>query len=70
MCWKAVTLSVCNVQSGNCYPLDADVSGSEVNRLYFPRGGWIDFPGCELEDDLTGECEDEQGRSWEFERPG
>ena len=36
-----VTLNVCNVSSGNCYPLDADVEGGEVQRLYFPKGAGL-----------------------------
>jgi hypothetical protein len=62
-----LTLSVCNLQSGNCYPLDADISGTTLERLYFPKGGWIDFYSCELDDDLTGECDDEEGRLWQVE---
>lgn len=61
-----ITLYVTNVSSGNSYPLDADVDGTELHRLYFPKGGWLDFIGCELEEDLTGTCEDEQGREWEM----
>lgn len=62
-----LTLSACNLSSGNCYPLDGDVSGTELHRLYFPRGGWIDFLGCDLDVSLTGVCEDEQGRSWQID---
>jgi hypothetical protein len=61
-----LTLSVCNLQSGNCYPLDGDVTGTTLNRLYFPKGGWIDFIGCELDDDFTGECDDEEGHAWQI----
>jgi hypothetical protein len=61
------TLHVMNLSSGNSYPLDADVEGPILHRLYFPKGGWIDFPDCELESDLTGTCYDEEGRSWEVE---
>ncbi|MBX7135029.1 MAG: transposase [Fimbriimonadaceae bacterium] len=59
------TVSVCSVRAGNCYTLDADVSGDSVTRIYFPRGGWVDFADCDLED-LEGECDDEEGSAWEF----
>ena len=59
-----VSLSICSVDAGNCYTLDGDVSGTTLERVYFPRGGWVDFLGCELDDDLTGDCDDEQGRQW------
>jgi hypothetical protein len=62
-----LTLSVCNLQSGNCYPLDGELSGSTLERLYFPRGGWIDFLDCELDDDFNGECEDEDGKMWRID---
>ena len=30
---------------------------SPESHCYFPRGGWVDFYNCELDDDFTGECE-------------
>lgn len=62
-----ITLRVHNPRNGNTYTLDADVNETSVDRIYFPKGGWIDFYRCELDEDLQGECEDEQGRSWVFE---
>lgn len=62
-----LTLSICSVDAGNCYTLDGDVSGTTLERVYFPRGGWVDFLSCELDDDLTGDCDDEQGRQWRVE---
>jgi len=61
-----LTLSVCYLQSGNCYPLDGDIAGTTLHRLYFPKGGWIDFTSCELDEDLNGQCTDEQGRPWQI----
>ncbi len=59
------TLSVTNESSGHTYPLDADIEDGRLRRLYFPKGGWVDFPGCDLDGGgLTGECEDERGRRW------
>jgi len=65
-----VTLSVTNQRSGNTYSLDADVEDREIRRIYFTKGGWVNFPACEVEEDMTGECEDEQGRVWTFEGEG
>jgi hypothetical protein len=59
-----VTVLATSEQSGNEYTLDADIAGTTLTRLYFPRGGWVDFPDCELDGSLCGECEDEEGRSW------
>lgn len=61
-----LTLSVCYVSSGNCYDVDAELSGTTLERLYFPKGGWVDMDNCELDEDLTGSCDDEKGRSWEI----
>lgn len=61
-----MTLCVTNHGSGNSYPLDADVQSNEVISIYFPKGGNVDFPGCELDDSLQGECNDEEGRGWTF----
>jgi hypothetical protein len=65
-----VTVSATSVNSGNTYPLDADVDGTALSRIYFPKGGWVDFSDCELGEGLSGECDDEQGRSWVLNGPG
>lgn len=54
------------------YTLDADIDsnydfGFYMKRLYFPRGGWVDFPSCQLDIDLKGECADENGDDWLME---
>jgi hypothetical protein len=64
--YGTVTLDVHSAGSGHRYILDADVHGSVVERLYFPKGGWVDFPRCVVDDALTGECRDEKGRLWRF----
>lgn len=69
-----MTLEALNVNSGNQYPLDADVDDDStdvsdthtLHRLYFPKGGWIDFADCELDEDYSGTCLDENGREWEI----
>lgn len=61
-----LTLSVCYPATGRCYDVDADLSGTTLERIYFPKGGWVDFDGCDLDDDYSGECDDENGRSWEI----
>jgi len=60
------TLTVTS-QSGRTYVLDADMDGTTLERIYFPNGGWAEFDGCELEEDLTGSCEDSHGRDWQIE---
>ena len=64
--YGTLTLNVCNQNSGNCYDLDADLDGFEMTRLYFSNGGWVDFSGCELDEDYEGFCEDENGTAWEI----
>jgi hypothetical protein len=65
-----LTMSVSSLESGNSYTLDADVDGTTVDRVYFPKGGWVDFFDCELDDGLIGTCLDERGRSWSFDGEG
>lgn len=65
-----ITMAVSSDESGNSYTLDADLDGTTVERVYFPKGGWIDFYDCELDEDLTGNCWDEEGRSWSFDGEG
>jgi hypothetical protein len=53
--------------SGNTYTLDVDLhENGEVDAIYFTRGGHATFGGCELSDDLHGDCEDDDGRIWWF----
>lgn len=66
----SVTIEVTSAESGHTYTLDAEVDGMTLERIYFPKGGWVDFPDCEIDEDLCGDCEDEQGRSWTFEGEG
>ncbi len=61
-----LTLEAHYLSSGNSYPLDADLNGLEVERIYFPKGGWVDFYSCELDEDFYGFCIDENGKEWEF----
>lgn len=62
-----ITMIVSQQESGHTYTLDVEFDDLESRRIYFPRGGWVDLEGCELEGDLTGECVDENGRHWTFE---
>jgi len=61
-----VTLYAYNYSSGNTYSLDADVEDGEVERLYFPKGGWVDFISSDIDKDGNGSGTDERGRQWEF----
>lgn len=60
------TFIVFNFSSGHEYTLDADVEGGEVQRLYFPKGGWVDFISSDIDNEGTGTGTDEEGRQWEF----
>jgi len=62
----SVTLTVFNFSSGSEYTLDADVEDGEVQRLYFPKGGWVDFTSSEIDNEGNGTGRDEEGRQWEF----
>jgi hypothetical protein len=68
--YGTMTLSVTYSNSGSTYSLDGDIEGTELRRLYFPKGGWIDFYSCELDEDKTGYCVDEEGRSWTINGEG
>lgn len=60
------TMNVCNESSGNCYDLDVDSDGENIERIYFPKGGWVDVDSSDCSD---GYCyaEDENGNEWELE---
>ncbi len=60
------TMTACNQSSGNCYDLDVDSDGENIERIYFPKGGWVDVDYSDCED---GSCyvEDENGTEWELE---
>jgi hypothetical protein len=60
------TMTVTSESSGNTYVLDADVNGTEVQRVYFPKGGWVDFDESEIDADGNGTGTDEQNREWTF----
>lgn len=60
------TITVLYVNSGNEYPVDADVDGNEVKRIYFENGGWVDFSESDIDSSGNGSGTDEQGRQWEF----
>jgi len=61
----SATLVVMSVDSGNTYTLDAEIDDDELTRLYFPKGGWVDFYDCPVDEDSIGDtCYDEEGRAW------
>jgi hypothetical protein len=65
--YGVLTLCVTNNGSGNSYPLDADMDGFDVTTIYFPKGGNVDFTDCTLDEDMTGECDDDAGKGWVFD---
>ncbi len=60
------TMNACNQSSGNCYDLDVDSDGENIERIYFPKGGWVDIDSSDCAD---GYCTatDENGTEWELE---
>ncbi len=60
------TMYACNQESGNCYDLDVDSDGENIERIYFPKGGWVDVDDSDCD---GGYCyvEDENGTEWELE---
>lgn len=58
-------MEACNGSTGNCYDLEIDSDGEEIERINFPNGGWrdVDYSDCE-----NGYCtvEDEDGTEWEL----
>ncbi|MBJ8452821.1 hypothetical protein I6M90_21465 [Acinetobacter bereziniae] len=62
------TLCVYNDSSLNTYTLDVDLTDEAVvEQIYFPKGGWIYFDNCQLDESLSGYCVDYRDRGWEFE---
>lgn len=59
-------MEACNQSSGNCYDLEIDSDGENIERINFPNGGWrdVDYSDCE-----DGYCyvEDEDGTEWELQ---
>lgn len=61
------TLCVMTTHNGRKYTLDVDVDDAgRVREIYFPKGGNVDFDDCTIDADMTGACDDENGREWEF----
>lgn len=59
-------MEACNNETGNCYDLEIDSDGENIERINFPNGGWrdVDYSDCD-----EGHCvvEDEDGTEWELE---
>ena len=60
------TMEACNNDTGNCYDLDIDSDGENIERINFPNGGWrdVDYSDC---DDGYCYVEDEDGTEWELQ---
>lgn len=60
------TMEACNSDTGNCYDLDIDSDGENIERINFPNGGWRDVDSSECD---GGYCivEDEDGTEWELQ---
>jgi hypothetical protein len=59
------TINACSSESGNCYDLDADISGGVIDELYFDNGGYLYF-SADIEDDGSASDYDQNGDSWDF----
>ena len=59
-------MEACNNETGNCYDLEIDSDGENIERINFPNGGWrdVDYSDCD-----GGYCvvEDEDGTEWELQ---
>lgn len=44
------TVEACNDRTGDCYDLDAEISGGQVEKINFPNGGHLDLDGAELDE--------------------
>lgn len=60
------TIDVYNPRSGNSYSLEADVNDGQVERIYFPNGGWSDMSSSDVSFG-SGSGTDIEGREWEFD---
>ncbi|MGC9000777.1 MAG: hypothetical protein ACP5H3_02060 [Candidatus Aenigmatarchaeota archaeon] len=54
------TIEACFWKSGNCYSVDADISGGKIETIYFNNGKYLNFSA-----DI-----DEQGSAWDFDENG
>lgn len=67
--YGTTTLNVHYPKTGRTFTLDADVKNLEggghiLHRIYFPKGGWVDFIECELPENYESSCFDENNRRW------
>lgn len=59
------TVEACSSESGNCYDLEADISGGEIDTLHFPNGGYLNF-SAEVDSDGSASDSDKDGNNWDF----
>jgi hypothetical protein len=60
------SVEACSSQSGNCYSLDAEVSGGNIHTLHFPSGGYGSF-SADIDADGSASDSDSDGDSWDFQ---
>lgn len=58
------TIEACR-NGGNCYDLDAEISGGSIQRLDFNNGGYLNFDE-DVDEDGNASGDDYHGDSWEF----
>lgn len=59
------TVGACSSSSGNCYDLDADISGGIIDQIYFPNGGYLYF-SADIDESGSASDSDQNGDGWDF----
>lgn len=59
------TIEACSSESGNCYDVDADISGGQVDEIYFPTGGYLYF-SADIDESGYASDTDQNGNDWDF----
>jgi hypothetical protein len=61
------TIGAYSVDARTTYLVEAVISGSEIQRLYFPGTGIVDLTTSEIDSGGHGSGTDTKGRKWKFE---
>lgn len=59
------TIDACSWESGNCYSLDADISGGVIETVYFSSGGYL-YLSADIDESGNASDIDQNGNSWDF----
>ena len=58
-------VEACDMGSGNCYELDADISSCAIETVHFPNGGFLSVFAT-IDDSGSASDFDSRGRMWDF----